>query len=302
MLKVRSGWRSKHYFVCTLWLAAVGSWGCEKDEPQYPPPTYVDYTGQQNPHPAPPAGQPGAPPPGYPPPAGNGAPSPPPGAQPPPPKGPTIGEALAPFGIVLPPNISLLELPPPSVWQNWPFTWPNLATPAPAPGTNTPQQAPTPTVPPAPTQTLPPANDPQMAGWSAREANVLFETNRRRAQGASCGGQRLPPAPPFQPSPELQRAARAHSEDMAQNNYFDHTSLDGRSVDQRARSAGYPGGFIGENIAAGRSEAAATVEQWMESPGHCLNIMEPRYRFLGVGYAQNSGTRLTHFWTQDFGG
>jgi uncharacterized protein YkwD len=133
------------------------------------------------------------------------------------------------------------------------------------------------------------------------EANVLFETNRRRAQGANCGGQRLPPAPPFEPHPQLQGAARAHSEDMARNNYFDHTSLDGRTVDQRTKAAGFPGGFIGENIAAGRSEAAATVQQWMDSPGHCLNVMEPRYRFLGVGYAQNPGTRLTHFWTQNFG-
>jgi uncharacterized protein YkwD len=89
---------------------------------------------------------------------------------------------------------------------------------------------------------------------------------------------------------------------MARQNYFDHTSLDGRSVEQRTRAAGFPGGFIGENIAAGRPDAKGTVQQWVDSPGHCLNLMEPRYRFLGVGYAKSASDRLTHFWTQNFGG
>ena len=89
---------------------------------------------------------------------------------------------------------------------------------------------------------------------------------------------------------------------MAQHDYFDHTSRDGRTMEQRTRAAGFPGGFVGENIAAGRADAQATVQQWMDSPGHCLNIMEPRYRFLGVGHATNAGTALRHFWTQNFGG
>jgi uncharacterized protein YkwD len=131
---------------------------------------------------------------------------------------------------------------------------------------------------------------------------VLDETNRRRAAGARCGSETLPPAPPLAANNQLGNAAREHSSDMARQNYFDHTSLDGRSVEQRTRAAGFPGGFIGENIAAGRADPRATVQQWMDSPGHCLNIMEPRYRFLGVGHASNPGTSLNHFWTQNFGG
>jgi uncharacterized protein YkwD len=131
---------------------------------------------------------------------------------------------------------------------------------------------------------------------------VLDETNRRRALGARCGGEQLPPAPPLAANAQLAAAAREHSSDMARQNYFDHTSLDGRSVEQRTRGAGFPGGFIGENIAAGRADPRATVQQWMDSPGHCLNIMEPRYRFLGVGHASNPNTQLNHFWTQNFGG
>ena len=46
------------------------------------------------------------------------------------------------------------------------------------------------------------------------------------------------------------------------------------------------------------STPAAVVEGWMQSPGHCLNIMEPRYRYLGVGH--HAGPRS--YWTQNFGG
>ena len=238
---------------------------CAEDAPRYPQPTYIDYTRE------PPA------------------PSPSHSATQPVPSEPTIGDALAPFGIVLPAHISLLKLPPPSAWQNWPFTWPNLPQqPEPVPNAGAP--APNPSV------------EPDVQGWTPAELEVLHETNRHRAAGASCGNQQLPPAPALEPSLELQRAARAHSVDMAGRGYFDHTSPDGRSVDQRTRAAGYPGAFVGENIAAGRAGAQATVSQWMASPGHCLNIMEPKYRFLGVGYASNPSAALAHFWTQNFGG
>lgn len=264
---------------------------CAEEPARYPPPTYIDYTKQY-----PPAGSPPNQPPGAPAPT-SGSSAPPTAA------GPTIGDALAPFGIVLPPNISLLQLPPPSVWQNWPFTWPNV--PPQQPTSNPPVAGPPPPSAP-PTSPLPgappPGAAPTPAGWTPDEAIVLDETNRRRAAGARCGSEQLPPAPPLVANAELGRSARGHSADMARQNYFDHTSLDGRSVEQRTRGAGFPGGFIGENIAAGRADPRATVQQWMDSPGHCLNVMEPRYRFLGVGHASNPNTQLNHFWTQNFGG
>jgi len=278
-------WRGS---ALTGWLAGAFALGCAEEPAQYPPPTYIDYTRQY-----PPAGSPPNQPPGPP-------PAPTTGAAPGPPEGPTIGDALAPFGIVLPPNISLLKLPPPSAFQNWPFTWPNLPPQQPPSPQGPPVAGPTqpPTQPPA----LPPAPPATPAGWTADEASVLDETNRRRAAGARCGSEQLPPAPPLAANNELGRAAREHSSDMARQNYFDHTALDGRTVEQRTRAAGFPGGFIGENIAAGRADPRATVQQWMDSPGHCLNIMEPRYRFLGVGHASNPSTQLNHFWTQNFGG
>ena len=57
-----------------------------------------------------------------------------------------------------------------------------------------------------------------------------------------------------------------------------------------------------ENIAAGQTDPARVVQAWVESPGHCLNLMDPRYRVLGVGYFFESGDRFGHYWTQNFGG
>ena len=39
---------------------------------------------------------------------------------------------------------------------------------------------------------------------------------------------------------------------------------------------------------------------WMGSDGHCANILNPNYNLLGVGYANVSGSSMTHYWTQVF--
>ena len=102
----------------------------------------------------------------------------------------------------------------------------------------------------------------------------------------------------------LRSAARAHSEDMATQNYFSHTSLDGRTHVQRVLNAGYSGpGPYGENIAAGYASAAATVNGWMASTtGHCQAIMNGTYRVIGVGYGYNATSTYRHYWTLNFAG
>ncbi len=95
-------------------------------------------------------------------------------------------------------------------------------------------------------------------------------------------------------------AAQAHSADMAANDYFSHTSQDGRSFADRIRAAGYSGGAMAENIAAGQSSASSVMAGWMDSPGHRANILNCTYRHIGVGVAK--GGSYGTYWTQDFGG
>jgi uncharacterized protein YkwD len=161
----------------------------------------------------------------------------------------------------------------------------STATSAP---TTAPTTAPPPTEPPAtaPPTTAPPATSPPPAP-SAVEQVVLL-VNQARAS-AGCGPVRI--------NAQLTAAAQAHSDDMAANGYFSHTSQDGRTFDERIRAAGYTGGFLGENIAQGQRGAGAVHDAWMSSPGHRRNILDCNYDAIGMGLHAGTWT-----WTQDFGG
>ena len=87
---------------------------------------------------------------------------------------------------------------------------------------------------------------------------------------------------------------------MATNNYFSHTSLDGRSPGTRITAAGYSWSAYGENIAAGQSTMDAAMNSWLNSPGHCKNIMNARYKDYGIGCAYKSSSSYRTYWTQDF--
>jgi uncharacterized protein YkwD len=133
------------------------------------------------------------------------------------------------------------------------------------------------------------------ATWTAFEDEVLRLSNQYRQAGATCGTTSYAPAPPLATSPALRCAARLHSKDMQDRNYFSHTTPDGVTFDQRITQAGYRWRTIGENIAAGYRTPAAVVQGWMQSPGHCQNIMNGTFTQLGVGFYGE------YRWTQDFG-
>jgi len=97
----------------------------------------------------------------------------------------------------------------------------------------------------------------------------------------------------------MRTAGRAHSADMAKNNYFSHTGRDGSSFVDRLERAGYPrDGAAGENIAYGYTTAQAVVTGWMNSEGHRKNILNCSAKATGVGLAYR-GTSA--YWTQLFG-
>jgi uncharacterized protein YkwD len=139
------------------------------------------------------------------------------------------------------------------------------------------------------------------AGWADYENQVLTLVNQKRAAGATCGGVYKPPVPALSVDSRLRCAARKHSKDMALNNFFSHTGSNGSTPWQRITWAGYTYSYAGENIAAGYSTPSAVVTSWMNSSGHCNNIMSPNFKHLGVGYYYNSSSTYGHYWTQDFG-
>jgi uncharacterized protein YkwD len=97
---------------------------------------------------------------------------------------------------------------------------------------------------------------------------------------------------------KLRCAARVHSKDMAEEGFFSHTNNDGATPWDRIKAAGYSFSTAGENIAAGYPNPQAVVEGWLDSPGHCKNIMSPAFTEIGVGYY--AGGAYDHYWTQAF--
>lgn len=141
-------------------------------------------------------------------------------------------------------------------------------------------------------------------GWddasTALEFEVLDIVNRRRAEGAFCGGEYYPPAGPLQMEESLRCAARKHSQDMVVRDFFDHDNPDGQGPRPRLDAAGYSGGNWGENIAGGYSGPVSVMEGWMESSGHCRNIMNGDFTLIGIGHYTSGGGGGNH-WTQTFG-
>lgn len=136
--------------------------------------------------------------------------------------------------------------------------------------------------------------------WSQFELDVLALTNMYRAQGANCGSAgSFGPADPLVMQPNLRCSARVHSKDMDARNFFAHTNPSGQSPYDRMSLAGYSYVTAAENIAAGASDAAGTMDQWMNSDGHCANIMNRSFTELGVGY--HPGGAHGTLWTQNFG-
>src|SRR5690242_429714 len=105
-------------------------------------------------------------------------------------------------------------------------------------------------------------------------------------------------------SDSLTVAAKWMATDMAVNNYFSHTSLDGRSPTQRMADAGYPAfsTWAGEDLAAGYTSAAEVLQGWINSPAHLAVLTNPAYRAIGIGRAYSSGSTYGWYWDADFGG
>ncbi|ATB42090.1 membrane protein [Cystobacter fuscus] len=139
------------------------------------------------------------------------------------------------------------------------------------------------------------------ASWTAFEDEVLKLVNQKRAAGATCGGVAKPAVPALTFDERQRCAARVHSQDMGTNNFMSHTGSNGSTPWQRMTNAGYVWRSAAENVAAGQSTPAAVVNSWMNSSGHCNNIMGSGLKHLGVGYFYAPSSTYKHYWTQDFG-
>src|SRR5690606_33019701 len=96
----------------------------------------------------------------------------------------------------------------------------------------------------------------------------------------------------------VRNTARKHSKDMAENNYFSHTNLEGQSPFERMREDRIFFTFAGENLAYGQFNSIFAHEGLMNSESHRENILRPEFEYVGIGVAFNSDSQP--FFTQNF--
>ena len=110
---------------------------------------------------------------------------------------------------------------------------------------------------------------------------------------------------------DLRDSAIGHSDSMVHNHYFAHEGPGG-SVDSRISRAGYlhraRSFTIGENIGGGSGRRygspMAVFKEWMHSPPHRANILDPSFRDAGVGVARGypmGAAAAAATYTVDFG-
>ncbi len=93
----------------------------------------------------------------------------------------------------------------------------------------------------------------------------------------------------------LNQAAQIHSEDMARQDEITHMGHDGSTPDERISRAGYNWHSMAENVAAGERSVKEVVRDWINSPLHRQNMLEPTVSDMGVGFQQS-------YWTIDLAG
>lgn len=87
-------------------------------------------------------------------------------------------------------------------------------------------------------------------------------------------------------SAQLDAAAQAKADDMAERSYFAHVSPDGREPWDFVAAAGYDYQYAGENLAVRFVDSQEVVDAWMRSPTHRANMVKEQYTEVGVATAQ----------------
>jgi uncharacterized protein YkwD len=135
---------------------------------------------------------------------------------------------------------------------------------------------------------------------------LVNAVNNARSVPRMCGDVNFDAASPVKWNGKLFQAAQEHAADMAQNNFFSHVGSNGLNANDRVKNAGYsPSGTSGqnwwENIGGGYASLDEAMSGWLNSPGHCANIMRPSHKDYALACVDKRHTNLGTYWAQVFG-
>lgn len=121
---------------------------------------------------------------------------------------------------------------------------------------------------------------------SITPVQVVEQTNAKRA---ALGLQTLAM------NPTLSVAAQQKAADMFANQYWAHTSPEGKEPWDFIRASGYTYQAAGENLARDFMGTGEMLDAWMNSPTHRANIVNARYQEIGVAVVNGTldGTDTT---------
>jgi uncharacterized protein YkwD len=115
-----------------------------------------------------------------------------------------------------------------------------------------------------------PVSTTRGSSLTPREASLIVAINAVRT---------LHLLPTLRVDVRLVRAARSHSRDMLRHHYFEHGNFGRRMMSFHVR-----GSVFAENLvwSSGVMSANAAVAQWLASPPHRQNLLDPQLRRIGV--------------------
>lgn len=159
----------------------------------------------------------------------------------------------------------------------------------------------------------------------AEKDKYLKAINDARDKSQDCDGKQIGPSPHVLWNDELYLASAEHNYDMAKSNIIDvhhrgsNTEYDWTTtvqnldhasyMQERVENNGYDHwarltenltvGYISNNNPIDTPEEA--VQQWLNSAGHCENLMDPNVTDVGMAYLYDANSDYKHYWTQNFG-
>ncbi|WP_205697629.1 CAP domain-containing protein [Conexibacter sp. SYSU D00693] len=122
-----------------------------------------------------------------------------------------------------------------------------------------------------------------------RSATLCLLNKERRAQGRTALSEHV----------TLRGAATSYAREMVAGQFFAHDAPSGSTMLSRLKRTTYLKAArtwaVGENLAWGSGELATprrTVAAWMASPGHKRNILDGRFRHIGIGIVRGAPVRV----------
>ena len=167
--------------------------------------------------------------------------------------------------------------------------------PVPSVVANVPTPIPTPIPTPAP---APPSVSPTSPNNFATKALSLV--NDYRASARNCGSVTYAAAAPLLWDNKLEAAAITQSQYMQSIKTMTHSGAGNNTLADRVTQSGYKWSTIGENVAVGQGSIDQVMQDWINSPGHCANMMNASFKSIALALdAGMNNTSSDDYWTMD---